>query len=140
MIKTILRSTGSILLSLLVALLLLAGIEGIGAILHPFPSDFGGSRDEVMQQVANYPILILVLLGGAGWAVTMYCATWLATRLGTYRHPAHGIGVGLLLLAAAAFNMAMLPYPAWFWILELVLLPAGIYFGVRVGMAKSAVE
>lgn len=137
MIRTALQSTGSVLLGIIVAIALLAGIEGLGVVLHPFPADFGGTREEMMDHVANYPPLVLALLGGVGWAMTMFCATWLATRLGANQHPGHGIGVGLLLLAAAIFNMSMLPYPLWYWIQNLILLPTGIYFGIRPGIRQA---
>ena len=137
MTKLILRNIGAILLSIFVAIMLLAGIEWVGAILHPFPADFAGTREEVMQHVANYPTWGL-FIGGIGWAITMFTATWLATRLSSNRHPVYGIGIGLLLLSGAIFNMALLPYPLWFWILCLILLPLGIYFGVRLGTHNSA--
>ncbi len=138
MTKLILQNAGAILLSFFVALLLLACIEWVGAaVLHPFPADFAGTREEVMQHVAIYPTWAL-FVGGIGWVITMITATWLATRLSSNRHPAYGIGIGLLLLGGAIFNMAILPYPLWFWILCLVLLPLGIYFGVRLGMQNSA--
>ncbi len=135
MTKQILQNMGAILLSLFVALFLLAGIEGIGAILHPFPADFAGTREEVMRHVENYPAMGL-FVGGLGWVVTMLAATWLATRFNANRHPAYGIGLGLLLLGGAIFNMAVLPYPLWFWALCLVSLPLGILFGIRLGMAE----
>lgn len=137
MIKSILQSTGSLLLALVVAIILLAGIEGVSAIVHPFPPDFGGTRDEVAQHVANYPTWVLVSLGSVGWGITIFVASWMTTRLGTRRHPAHGAGLGLLLFAGAIFNMAMLPYPLWYWVLELITLPAGIYFGVKIGQGIS---
>ncbi len=137
MTKLILQNIGAILFSIFVAIMLLAGIEWVGAILHPFPTDFAGTREEVMQHVAIYPTWGL-FIGGIGWAITMFIATWLATRLSSNRHPVYGIGIGFLLLGGAIFNMAMLPYPLWFWILCLILLPLGIYFGVRLGTRNSA--
>ena len=132
MFKIVATNIGAILLSIFVALLLLAGIEWMGVILHPFPEDFAGTREEVMQHVANYPFFGL-FLGGVGWAITMFVVTWLATRLSSNRHPAYGIGIGLLLLSGAVFNMAMLPYPLWYWFLCLISLPLGIYIGVQLG-------
>lgn len=35
--------------------------------------------------------------------------------------------VGLLLLASLAFNVAMLPYPLWFKIANLMAIPAAIF-------------
>jgi len=137
MAKSIFQNVGVMFLCVFVAIALLAGIEWVGTILHPFPADFAGTREEVMQHVANYPTLGL-FVGGIGWAITVFTATWLATRLSSNRHPLYGIGIGLLLLIGAIFNMAMLPYPLWYWILCLVLLPLGIYLGVRFGMLTSA--
>ena len=87
----------------------------------------------MFEHVANYPVWVLALLGGAGWGITMLLGTWLATRLGTRRHPAHGIAVGLTLFAAVIFNMSMLPYPFWFVILDLIVLPLAIFYGIRLG-------
>ena len=137
MITIILRNAASILISVIVAILLLAAIEWLGTILHPFPADFGGTRDEVAAHVANYPAWILALLGGVGWGTAIFVASWLATRISNNRKAAFGIGVGALLLAGAIFNMAMLPYPIWYWVLELVLLPTGIYFGSKLASVQS---
>ncbi len=134
--KSILRSTAAVILSLVVALALVVAIEVISAVMHPFPEDFGGTREEVAAHVANYPAGVLALLGGAGYALTMGVSVWLATRLGSSRHPAHGYGVGALLLAALIFNMSMLPYPLWFVVLDLILLPACIYLGVKLGRGE----
>lgn len=132
MIKIVLQNIGAILLSMFVAILLLAGIEWIGTILHPFPADFAGTREEVVEHVANYPSFGL-FVGGIGWVITMFIAAWLATRINANRHPAYGIGIGLLFFAGAVFNMSMLPYPLWYWALNLIMLPAAIYFGCFVG-------
>lgn len=62
-------------------------------------------------------------------------SAWVATRLGAGRHPAHGLIVGTLFLAAAIANMAMLPYPAWFW-LNVLTLPAAFLCGAMLGRGK----
>ena len=139
-LNSILRSIGSVVLSLIIAFALVVGIEGVSAELHPFPEDFGGTREEIVAHVANYPTLLLAFLGIAGWGGTMFISTWLATRLGSGRHPAHGFGVGLFLLAMVVLNMSMLPYPLWFWVLNLVVLPFGMYFGTTLGRDRQLVS
>ena len=71
-------------------------------------------------------------------------SAWIATRMGAGRHPAHGNAIGSLLLLAAAFNMFMLPYPVWFELGNLLILPLAIFGAVKVGRApqphQSAVE
>lgn len=140
MVKLVLRNTVVLVLSFLFAVFLLAMIEWVGSILHPFPEDFAGTMEEVMEQVRNYPPLVLALLGGVGWGLTILVATWLATRFNTNRQASYGIGLGLVLLGGALFNMSMLPYPIWYWILELVVLPLGIFAGVRLGAKQAAME
>ncbi len=136
--KSILLNIAAVITSVFVGILLLAAIEFLGTILYPFPSDFAGTREEVVQHVASYPVWILALLGGVGWGFTMFIATWLATRVSINRQPRYGIGVGILLLAGAVFNMAMLPYPIWYWVLEFIVLPLGLYAGVKLGTASNA--
>lgn len=138
MAMSIMRSAGSVMLGLIVAFMLVVAVEFISAVLHPFPPDFEPSQEAMFAHVANYPAWVLALLGGAGWAVTAFVSTWLATRLGTGRHPAHGIAVGVVLLVAAGFNISMLPYPVWFMVLDCFILPLGIYFGIRLGTATRA--
>lgn len=128
----VLQSIGALFLSVVAALLMLSGIELISALLHPFPVGVEQTRESMTQHVANYPAWVLFLLGGLGWALTLLACCYLATRYGAGRHPAHGYGLGILMLAAAAFNIWMLPYPAWYVLLAIVLLPTGMVLGVRL--------
>jgi hypothetical protein len=137
MLTTVLRSIGAILLSLVTALLLAAGLEGLSAILHPWPADFAGTSEEIVRQVETYPTWALALLGGVGWGGTLFISAWLATRLGSNRNPIHGYVVGVILIAAVIFNISMLPYPAWFSLLNLVVLPTALYCGVSLGRARQ---
>ena len=137
MFKTTLQSIGAILLGLVVAILLAAGLEGLSAILHPWPADFAGTSEEIATQVETYPAWALALLGGGGWGGTTFVSTWLATRLGSKRRPIHGYFVGVLLISAVIFNIWMLPYPTWFSLLNLVVLPTTLYLGVRLGQSRQ---
>ena len=137
MIKTALQSTGAILLSLFIAFLLVAGLEALSAILHPWPADFAGTSEEIAIQVETFPAWLLALLGGVGWGGTMFVSAWLATRLGSNRRPIHGYLVGVILISAVIINISMLPYPIWFSLLNLVVLPTTLYFGVRLGQARQ---
>ena len=109
--------------ALILALAGVVGVELMSSILHPFPTGVDPTNMEACKaHVARYPTGVL-LVCDTGWWLTVFASCWLATRLGANRHPAHGIVVGLILLALAVFNMAMLPYPSWFWI-NLITFPA----------------
>ena len=63
---------------------------------------------------------------------------YLAIRLSTGRHPAHGWLVGALLLLAAGFNLWMLPYPIWFEVAMIVCLLAAAVLGCRAAQRAPA--
>jgi hypothetical protein len=137
MIGSLARSTGAILVGLLVAAAFSIGVEGLSSILHPFPPGVDCKDPEVCRvHVARYPPWVLSLCG-LGWVVGTFVSAWVATRLGSDRHPAHAIGTGLLLLTLIVANMLMLPYPAWFWVQNLVGIPLAFYLGAWMGRARA---
>jgi hypothetical protein len=133
------RGLAVIVGALIVAFVGMIAVEGMSAVLHPFPPGVDPTNLEACREhVARYPGGVL-LLCAMGWWLTVFVSSALATRLGVNRHPVHGLVVGSILLALAIFNMAMLPYPAWFWV-NLVTFPlsclAGIWLG-RLGMRRA---
>lgn len=135
MIGSIARSVFAVFAALALALLLVIGVELLSSVFHPLPEGLDPHDPAVIcEHVARYPPAVLF---GAGllWGLAVFLSAWLATRLGAARHPAHGVLVGSVLLAAAVANMLMLPYPAWFWVLNLIAFPTGCYLGVRLGRA-----
>jgi hypothetical protein len=44
--------------------------------------------------------------------------------------------VGSILLVLAVVNMLMLPYPIWFWVLNLVFFPLCCYSGAMLGRGR----
>jgi len=137
MIGSIVRSVVAVLVGLIAAMVVVVGNEVLSSVLHPVPPGFDATSNEEMKaHVARYPAYAL-LLGGLGWSLAAFVSSWLATRLGTGRHPAHGIAIGSLLLAGAVANMLMLPYPIWFWVENLVLLPVCFILGAMLGKPTS---
>ena len=133
MIGSLVRSAGAVLAGLVVASVLIAGVEVFSSIVHPIPPDVDPSDYEVCKaHVARYPAWVLAVAVLA-WGLTTSASAWLATRLGPGRHRAHGIVVGLILLALVVMNMSMLPYPVWFWVSNLVAFPLGFYLGAKLG-------
>ena len=132
MLRAVMRSVAAVVLGVLVAMLLIVGVEVVGAVLHPFPEGADTSDVEVVKaHVAIFPSWILAL-AVALWGVTAFVSPWVATRVGTGRHPAHGLVVGALLLLMVGFNMYLLPYPTWFEVANVVVFPVAIFFGVRL--------
>ena len=137
MIKSIFWSVLAIAASLTTAFVLLAAIEGVCAVLHPAPPGVDLSDMEACKaHVANYPQWLLAVAVPA-WGLTTFVSVWLATRLGAYRHFAHGAAIGMLLLGALILNLSMLPYPLWFKGANLVVLPLGIIMGIWLARIPS---
>ena len=135
MIRSLMRSAAAITVSLVVAMALIIAVEVVTGIFHPFPPGVDTSDHEVIKaHVAKFPHWVLAI-GIVGWGGTTFVSAWIATRMGAGRHPAHGIAIGSLLLLAAAFNMFMLPYPVWFELGNLLILPLAIFGAVKVGRA-----
>ena len=121
------RILAAVIAGMLVAFILLVAVELFSAVVYPLPSDFGGTMEEMCQHVSRYPQWVLALVVPA-WGVTAFVSTWIANRIGS-RGPA--LFIGLLLLAAVVFNVSMLPYPIWFKILNLLVIPIAIAVGSR---------
>ncbi|WP_435007639.1 hypothetical protein P12x_004906 [Tundrisphaera lichenicola] len=131
-----LRTVGSILAGLALALVLVIAVEMVSAVVHPVPTDFGGTMEEMCRHVERYPQWFLALVVPA-WAATTFASMWLAGRIGGRGSSAV---VGLILLAGVVYNVAKLPYPAWFKVATLIAIPAAIYLGLRSRRKASAVN
>lgn len=129
------RKIAAVVAGLLVAFILLVAIELVSAIAHPVPPDFGGTMEEMCEHVARIPQWVLALAVLA-WGVTAFVSTWTAYRIGGR---GSALVTGLLLLAALVFNISMLPYPIWFKIVNLLLIPAAVGLGSRLPIRRKAI-
>ncbi|MSR79362.1 MAG: hypothetical protein EXS11_01400 [Gemmataceae bacterium] len=131
MFRSILQSAGAVLLGLIIAFGLVAGVEGFSNAYHPFPPDVDPTDFAVCSaHVARYPAWLLAVCG-LFWSITAFVSTWTATRLGPGRHPAHGYGLGGFLLGMAVFNIVILPYPIWFKVFTPIALALSVYWGQK---------
>jgi hypothetical protein len=137
MIKASLRTLAGTVIGLVVAFILVVGVEGFSAVVHPLPKDFGGTMEEMCRHVERYPQWVLAVVVPM-WAVTALVSTWIAQRIGNL----YAAGaVGLLLLSALVFNLSKLPYPIWFKVVSLLVIPAAIVAGCRFpGRRTTAVR
>jgi MFS family permease len=124
----VIRAFLSMLAGMTLAGGLVIAVEAFGAIVHPTPPGFTGTRDEMCEHVARYPHWVLAVVVAA-WSATAFASTWVATRLGR-RIP--GVVVGLVLILALAFNVSMLPYALWFKVAVLACVPIACLLGVAL--------
>ena len=127
MITTVIRSVVAMFIGLLLAFVLIVGVEGFSAVVYPLPKDFGGTMEEMCRHVERYPRWVLAVVVPM-WSLAALVSTWIAQRMGNSYSSAI---VGLLLLAALVLNVSMLPYPIWFKVACLLVVPAAIVAGSR---------
>ena len=140
MIGSVVRSVAAVFVGLAVATFLVVLVELGSSIVHPFPPGVDPTDIEACKaHVARYPAGVL-LAAGVAWVGTAFVSAWLATRLGMGRHRAHGLVVGVILLALAVMNMSMLPYPIWFWALNLIGFPLAFFWDSKLGGPRPQIE
>lgn len=131
--KTALRTLAAVAAGLLAAFVLVVAVEGFSAVVHPMPDGFGGTPEEICRHVERYPAWVLAVVVPA-WGLTAFVGAWIARRIGNWYSYAI---VGLLLLAAVALNISMLPYPIWFKLANLLVVPIAIFLGGRPWPSKN---
>jgi hypothetical protein len=125
--KTALRTLAAVVAGLIAAFVLVVAVEGFSAVVHPTPEGFDGTAEEMCRHVERYPALVLAVVVAA-WGLTAFVGAWVARTIGNRSAVAI---VGLLLLAAVVLNISMLPYPMWFKLANLLVVPIAIILGGR---------
>ena len=125
--KTALRTVAAVIVGLLVAFVLIFAVELFSDVVYPLPADFGGTMEEICRHVEHYPAWVLAIVVPV-WGATALVGTWIAQRIGNVYSAAI---VGLILVAALVLNISMLPYPIWFKIANLLVVPVASVAGSR---------
>src|SRR5215475_2576630 len=107
---TVLRALVATVAGLVVAFVLVVGVELFSAVVHPFPEGFGGTPEEMCQHVERYPTWVLAVVVPA-WAAAAFLGAATAKKIGNVYSFAI---VSALLLLGLVSNISMLPYPLWF--------------------------
>jgi hypothetical protein len=135
MMKLVLRTLAAIVAGMLVAFALIVVVEIFGSVVHPTPPGFKGTMEEMCEHVARFPQWVLAVSVFL-WGGTAFVSTWLAQKIGNRGSAAF---VGLLLVAGLVLNISMLPYPIWFKIATLLVIPAAIVLGGRLLVRRKSV-
>lgn len=131
--RTTLRTLAAVVAGILAAFVLVVVVEGFSEVVHPMPEGVAKTTEEICRHVERYPAWVLAVVVAA-WGFTAFVGAWVARRIGNW----HSVAiVGLLLLAAVALNISMLPYPMWFKVATLLVVPVAIIFGGRPWPSKN---
>ena len=133
MIGSIVRSVGAVIAGLVAAMFFIVCVEAVRAVVYPpAPGIDLHDIEACKAHIAKLPADAF-RIAVAGWGLAVLVGSWVESRLGPGRHPAHGNVVGSILLFAAVANMLMLPYPIWFWVLNLVTFTVADLLGAKWG-------
>ena len=126
-----LRTVLAVVAGMALAFVLVVAVEMFSAVVHPFPPGLDpDAPGSIPEHVRRYPGWILAVCG-LMWGATAAAATWVASRIGGRLA---GAVVTLLLAAALAFNLSMLPYVMWFKI----AMPAAFFVACLIGIRSGA--
>jgi hypothetical protein len=135
MFLTLLRSIGSVVAAMILAIVFVIAVELFSELVYPAPPEAHEDYAAMCQHVARYPHWILAV-AGLMWGFIALASTWVAGRLG---NRGSAIFIGLLLLAAVLFNISMLPYYSWFKIaMPLVIVAAAVSGYLLLPSRKTA--
>jgi hypothetical protein len=131
--KNVLRILLAVVAGMALAFALVVAVELFSAVVHPFPPGLDpNAPGSIPEHVRRYPGWILAVCG-LMWGATAAAATWVASRIGGRLA---GAVVTLLLAAALAFNLSMLPYVMWFKIAMPATFFAACFIGIRSGASR----
>jgi len=127
--KSAVRTLLAVVAGMALAFALVVAVELFSSVVHPVPANFDGNIPEHVRRYPGWVLGVAALM----WGATAAAATWVASRIGGRLA---GAIVTLLLAAALAFNLSMLPYVMWFKI----VMPAAFFVaclrGIRTGARR----
>ena len=124
--KFALRTLLAVVAGLTLAFALVVAVELFSSVVHPLPANFDGNIPDHVRRYPGWVLGVAALM----WAATAAAATWVASRIGGRLA---GAIVTLLLAAALAFNLSMLPYVMWFKIAMPAAFFVACLLGIRTG-------
>lgn len=125
------RRIVAVLVSMLVAGLLIAGLEGLGKVFFPPPQGLNwqdAEQIELYMQGMPVTTLLFVL---AGWLLGTYCGGLVASLIGRGHVIFYCCLIGGLVLLCAASTLFLLPHPWWFVALALLGIPLATWLAIR---------
>jgi hypothetical protein len=124
--KSAARPLLAVVAGMALAFALVVAVELFSSVVHPLPAGFDGNIPEHVRRYPGWVLAVVVLM----WGATAAAAAWVASRIGGRLA---GALVTLLLAAALAFNLSMLPYVMWFKIAMPAAFAAACLLGIRYG-------
>ena len=135
------RSILGVVAGLVIGIVIVGLVETLGMRLFPLPADVDPTDPSALAAaIPSLPIGAFLFVLGA-WFLGAWTGATTAMRIGrgTARWP--GITVGALIVAAALYNLWVIPHPTWFTAVAVVGLALITWVASRpVGAIRGAAE
>lgn len=112
--------------------------EFAGARLHPPPAGLDlRDPEQLAAFIAAAPASAMALVLG-GWALGAFVGGWVAAKLSRLHRRGAALAVGAVVLAGVIANAMMIPHPAWFTVLGVLLPLPAAWLGSRASGPRVA--
>jgi hypothetical protein len=131
------KNIGAGIAGVLIAMLSVWLVQKIGHAVYPLPADVDFEDMEAMRTfVASLPIGALLFVI-ASYFIGTLAGTCAACAIGTMLPRIFAILIGCFMLVATTMNVMMIPHPAWFVILAVVVIVVGAWLGTMCERARA---
>jgi hypothetical protein len=125
-----LRKVLAILIGAGAAFAMVAIVESMGQSVYPPPPNLDfNNAEQVGEYIQNAPIGAFGFILGA-WVVAVVIGGFIAAFIA--RKVVFAVVIGVLVLAASAVNLFMIPHPTWFSITGIIVIIAAIILTKRL--------
>lgn len=137
---------GRLLLALLVGVivnvLVVFGVESLGALLHPLPPgldpmDTNQMRDYLASGGVPITSMLLVLFA---YAVGAFGGGFVATKLAPNRGLMPALVIGQISLVLIIINLVQLPHPIWMIVASLLVPLPSAWYGGKTAHARGGMK
>jgi hypothetical protein len=115
-----------------VAVLIVFLADELSHMTYPMPPGVDPTDGEALRAyVASMPLGAFLMVMG-GWVVATFVGAVVAGRIGTAKRWVYPAIVGILMFAATAATLIMIPHPMWFSVVSLLAILASAWLAWKV--------
>ena len=131
------RSVLAVIVGMLVAFVVIALVQSIGARIYPPPPGFDPTNPESLKAMMSQLSLAAKLCVLLAYAAGSVAGGWVAARFAPRARMMHAMIVAALLFGAGLMNLMTIPHPAWFWVTSSLIYWLGAWSGAQAAGAGA---
>ena len=127
------RNIAAGIVGVVVAIILVQGIEMLSHVIYPIPEDMDFSDIRKVREFMTTLPVGAILSVGLAWSIGAFGGTLVGAWIATAKPLIYAIVVGGFVLAGAVAMLIMWPHPWWFTISAPLAVVVGAYLGMSIG-------